>query len=246
VRRSASRRASAAPTRSARRSNRNRPKPINALAGTAIDPRRKRAIAACLGCGLALALLASLAEQSYGFRELDARVVFHLVQFGGASLAHQVVKVGDLAPQLALLAAAVAVGLVRRRWGAALAAVVLVGGADLTTQLLKHALYQWRFEPLLGWTQVGPEGFPSGHATSVAAMALAWSLVVPARLRLPTLALGALATVAVCWAVVVSRWHYPSDALGGVLVALTWYFAISAVRPIPTPPRPRLIAPRQS
>jgi membrane-associated phospholipid phosphatase len=153
------------------------------------------------------------------------------VRIGGAPLAHQVVKLGDLAPQLVFLAAAVAVALSRRRRGAALAVVVLVGGADLTTQLLKHALYQWRFEPLLGWTQVGPEGFPSGHATTVAAMALAWSLVVPARLRPPTLALGALATAAVCWAVVVSRWHYPSDALGGVLVALSWYFAVAAARP---------------
>jgi membrane-associated phospholipid phosphatase len=142
-----------------------------------------------------------------------------------------VVKVGDLAPQLVLVAAVVAIALARRRWRLAVAAAVLVGGADLTTQLLKHALHQWRFEPLLGWSQVGPEGFPSGHATTVAALALAFSLVVPARLRPATLAVGAAVTAAVCWAVVVARWHYPSDALGGVLVALTWYFGVAATRP---------------
>jgi membrane-associated phospholipid phosphatase len=180
---------------------------------------------------LALALLASFAEQSYGFRELDARVVFHLARIGGGRAAHQIVKLGDLAPQLVLLGGAVAVGFARRRPLDALAAAILVAGADLTTQLLKHALYQWRFEPLLGWSQVGPAAFPSGHATTVAAMALAWSLVVPPRVRLPTLAVGAGVTAAVCWGVVVARWHYPSDALGGVLVALTWYFGVVAARP---------------
>ncbi len=197
----------------------------------AIDPRRKRAIAACLGCALALALLASLAEQSYSFRELDARFVIHLVRIGGAGVAHQVVKVGDLRPQLVLMVAAVGLALAAGRRREAFAAAILVGGANLTTQLLKHALHQWRFEPLLGWTQVGPEGFPSGHATTVVAMALAWSLVVPPRSRKATLAVGAGVTGAVCWAVVVARWHYPSDALGGVLVALTWYFGVAATRP---------------
>jgi membrane-associated phospholipid phosphatase len=141
-----------------------------------------------------------------------------------------VVKVGDLAPQVALLAGVVAVALARGRRGAALAAAVLVGGADLTTQILKHALYGWRFEPLLGWSQVGPEGFPSGHTTSVAALALAFSMVVPRRYRGAALLLGGAVTAAVCWGVVVARWHYASDAIGGVLVALSWYFGIRAAR----------------
>jgi len=139
-----------------------------------------------------------------------------------------VVKVGGLAPQLVLTAGVIGLALAAGRRRDALAAAVLVGGADLTTQLLKGALHQWRFEPLLSWSQVGPEGFPSGHTTTVAALALAWSLVVAPRWRLVTLAVGAGVTAAVCWAVVVSRWHYPSDALGGVLVALTWYFGVAA------------------
>ncbi len=130
-----------------------------------------------------------------------------------------------------LIAAGVLVAVRGKRHGDAIAAVVIVIGADLTTRVLKGALEGWRFEPLLGWTQVGPAAFPSGHATTVAAMALAWSLLVPPRLRTATLAVGALVTASVCWAVVVARWHYPSDAAAGVLVALAWYFAVAAARP---------------
>jgi hypothetical protein len=53
-------------------------------------------------------------------------------------------------------------------------------------------------------------------------LALTCVLAAPARLRPLVAALGAAFAVAVSYSFLTLGWHYPSDVLGGFLVAVTW------------------------
>ena len=61
--------------------------------------------------------------------------------------------------------------------------------------------------------------WPSGHATAAMSFALCAVLAAPARLRPLVAAVGAAFAVAVCYSFLALAWHYPSDVLGGFLVA---------------------------
>jgi membrane-associated phospholipid phosphatase len=117
------------------------------------------------------------------------------------------------------------------RWGRrreAIAAIVVVLGANLTAQILKVVLAHPRIQPILGTEQVNAAAFPSGHATSAMSMAVAALLVVPPRWRTPTAVAGAVLVFGVSFSVLVLRWHFPSDVLGGILVATGYGFAALA------------------
>lgn len=202
-------------------------------AGTvrAMRADRRRLLAACLVSVLALALLAWLALDVGPVRRLDARILVDVSFHREAWVGDVAGVVGDLGnpwPQAALLAAAVAVGLLRGARRETAAAVLLVVGAGLTTAVLKHLLATPRFESVLGYAQVGADAFPSGHATAAFAMAAAWVLVVPPAWRWPTAAVGFVLATGAAASVVVLRYHYPSDALGGFLVAAAWTCAVLA------------------
>jgi membrane-associated phospholipid phosphatase len=197
-----------------------------------MSERVKRPVAASLGCALALALVASLAYGGGSLGRLDARILHRLAlqrETALGDVAHLVVHLGDPLPQLLLLAGACLLALRLRRPERALAAVVLVAGANLSTQVLKAALAHPRAQPILGYYQVGESAFPSGHTTAIVAMAYACALVVPRSRRALVAAIGGVATAAVGLAVVVLNKHYPSDVLGGLLVASVWFFATVAV-----------------
>jgi membrane-associated phospholipid phosphatase len=72
------------------------------------------------------------------------------------------------------------------------------------------------------------DGFPSGHVTAAASIAIAFAFVVPARVLPAVAVLGTCFVVAMGWAVLALNWHYPSDVVGGVLVASGWGFAALA------------------
>jgi undecaprenyl-diphosphatase len=185
----------------------------------------KRLVAAFLATALAVALLAWAVYHADGVRHLDARLLAHVSadRFGRlGDLAGPVADFGNPLPQVLLLLGGVAVALRAGRRDAALAGTVLVLGADLTTFALKHALAAPRLDPVLGWYQVGEDSFPSGHATTAFAMAAAWAIFVPPRRRRPVAAVGFVLATLVAASVVVLRFHFPGDALGGLLVALAW------------------------
>ncbi len=75
-------------------------------------------------------------------------------------------------------------------------------------------------KPLIGRHFEGVLSYPSGTVTAIAALAAAGLLVAPQRAKPAVMMLGALVVTAACIAVVVLRWHYPTDALGGVCVGV--------------------------
>jgi membrane-associated phospholipid phosphatase len=134
--------------------------------------------------------------------------------------------VADLANPLeygVIGAAIIAVALLRRRRELAVAAgVILLGSAFTTDYVLKPALATPRFAEVLAWHQIDRTAFPSGHATASMALALSAVLVVGPRLRPLAVGIGALFAIAVSYSLMSLGWHYPSDVLGGYLVAAGW------------------------
>jgi len=164
-----------------------------------------------------------------GFFEHADQAIY--MQFGNlgahprvGSLAGRLVSKFDPDPYVYLVVVVVAVALVRGRPWLALAAAAIVLGANVTTELLKHAVAS----PRPGWLFPGgvsplpPDSWPSGHSTAAMSLVLAAVLVSPGRLRPAVAALGAALAIGVGYSVLAVGMHYPSDVLGGYLVAATW------------------------
>jgi membrane-associated phospholipid phosphatase len=115
----------------------------------------------------------------------------------------------------------IAFALARRRGWRALAVACLLAVTGVTTQLLKHALARPHLEHWLP-EQVATSSWPSGHSTAAMTLALCAILVAPPALRAAAAMLGGAFAVGVGYAVLVLGWHYPSDVLGGFLVAGLW------------------------
>jgi membrane-associated phospholipid phosphatase len=187
-------------------------------------------IAAAAACVVA-ALAAYVAALHVGvLQRADLRV---LTGFVGVQtprsfrLATDLSKLFDPASFAVLAAAVVAVGVARGRLRLALCAGAAMLAANVTTQLLKDALPSVR--PHVPGALVGAHAWPSGHATAAMSLALALVLVSPARLRPAVAALGGLLAVAVAYSVLLLGWHYPSDVVGGFLVATGWTCVAAAV-----------------
>jgi membrane-associated phospholipid phosphatase len=178
-------------------------------------------------------MLAILIHRSGPVEHLDAVLLGHFAERGSrtGSLAAAVVLLGDLGVLLPLLAVACGIALKRHRPRAALAAIFVVAGANLTTQLFKALLAHPRFQALLGVEQIGANSFPSGHTTAVASLAIGFVFVVPREWRPAVALIGTGLVVAVGCSVMALDWHYPSDVLGGILVAAGWGLAaVAALR----------------
>jgi membrane-associated phospholipid phosphatase len=204
-------------------------------------PRRAAPFVAGAGAGIALLLVVWYAAFHVGFvRHLDQSI---LTGFGDLRQGHRVDSVAnfiaglcDPQPYVYFAAVPVIAALLRRRPLVALAIAAMLLGANVTTQLLKPLLAQPRPDALLGGSQpVAAASWPSGHATAAMSLAFAAVLAAPARWRGVAAAVGAAFAVAVSYSFLTLEWHYPSDVLGGFLVAATWtLFAIAAVLAVNT------------
>lgn len=138
-------------------------------------------------------------------------------------LANLIARICDPAPFLVLSAIVVAIAFARGRARLAVAVGVILLGANLTSELLKPSLAlthpSWMVPAGI---PVHSDSWPSGHATAAMSLTLALVLAVPARRRPLVAALGAVFVVAVCYSFLTLSWHYPSDVLGGYLVAVLW------------------------
>jgi len=193
---------------------------------------------------VALALLVVCAYTLDPVQSVDARILVHLavaLESRSYTAAEGVAQLGDPLPLIAMLAAVCAFALALGRRRQALAAVGVVAGANLTTQILKGLLAHPRFQPYVGYHQPWPDAFPSGHATAAASIAVALIIVAPRGVRPLAAAAGVVLTGLVGIAVIALEWHFPSDVLGGILVAAGWGFAAVAALRLS---RPRDPAPR--
>lgn len=129
-----------------------------------------------------------------------------------------------------LSAIPVSVALLRRRWALALALIVIIPAAPLSTELLKPLLAAHR--PAIGilTPASAASSWPSGHSTGAMILALSLVLASPARWRAYVTVGGTVFALAVIYSVLSLGWHFPSDALGGILLALIWtLLAVAAV-----------------
>ena len=115
------------------------------------------------------------------------------------------------------LALAVVVAIARRRWSLAFQAVVVIAGANLSTQLLKHVLA--RSELGIGRAA---NSFPSGHTTVAASVVVALVIAAPRRWRPGIAVAGAVYAAGTGISVLVGQWHRVSDAVAALVVVALW------------------------
>jgi membrane-associated phospholipid phosphatase len=138
---------------------------------------------------------------------------------GLKTVAADVAHLANPLPFALLTVLLASLALVRGRPRHALGAIVLLGGANIVAQTLKVILQHPRPHHFLGHAQLGAVSFPSGHATASMSLAFAAVLVAPVAWR-PLVAVGgALFALGVSESVMLLAWHFPSDVVGGFLVA---------------------------
>ena len=130
----------------------------------------------------------------------------------------------SLASLVLVCVAAAAIGMMRRRLDLAVAAAVLVIGANLTTQVLKTRLER---PDLDGFP--APNSFPSGHTTAATSVAFALVLVLPHAIRGMVALIGAGYVAVIAVATVWAEWHRPSDTVAAILIVLAWGAMLSAM-----------------
>jgi membrane-associated phospholipid phosphatase len=133
---------------------------------------------------------------------------------GHPFLLNMLVWPGELVPCIALATALALACVLRRRFrGAALVAISVPLAVAVTDLVLK---------PLIGGTSWG-NPFPSGHVTSVAALATALTVLLARAPRLLGLVLACTAFLiagAVAVGVIGARMHHFSDTVGGTAVGI--------------------------
>jgi membrane-associated phospholipid phosphatase len=188
------------------------------------------AVAAELGLGLLLLGAAALAGLAFVHRPWPNRL--DVLGFGllpadpGSHWANQAVVLGSLGALVVGVGAVFVVG-VLRDWVRAVACALAPAIAVLIVQDLAKPLVGRH----LGLT--GASSYPSGTVAAVAALAMAATLVVPPLLRPLVGVAGVTAIAAVAVAVVVLRWHYPTDALGGIAVGMGSVLLLDGVFHLP-------------
>ncbi len=92
--------------------------------------------------------------------------------------------------------------------------------ACLVGPLAAAVLDQFVIKPLVGRLYQGELSFASGSVTVIAAVGTAWVLAVPRRFRVAAAVVGSLGVAIMIVAVIALRWHYPTDALAGIVLGV--------------------------
>jgi membrane-associated phospholipid phosphatase len=190
-----------------------------------VSRRRERGVGTWLGlAGLSAALLAALylvAVHTATGQRLDERSFGRLDERANERTFEATARLLDtisIASVALIGGAIVLLATLRRRRDLAVAAAVVMLGANVTTQVLKAALPRPGLVPSLV-----PEGsLPSGHTTVAISLALALVLVVPTGTRLLAGVVGGTYAVGVGVATIALDWHRPSDVAAAYLVAAAW------------------------
>ncbi len=159
-----------------------------------------------------------------GLNRLDAAGFLFLPADPSSGLAKELVKLGSL-PFLAIGIATVFMVAVFRDWVRALACALAPIVAVL---VVEHVA-----KPMVGRELSGFYTYPSGTVTVTSAIAAAAFLVTPGALRPLIAGLGVIAVVGVSAGVLVLRWHYPTDVMGGICVGAGSVFLIDGLAHVP-------------
>ncbi len=136
-------------------------------------------------------------------------------------LVQRLLDVVSVASLVIAVLSLVAIALLRFRRDLAVAAVVVVLGSNLTTQVLKHILPR----PDLGLSETTPatlNSLPSGHTTVAFSIAVALVIVSPIALRPLAAVAGTIYASATALATLTAGWHRPSDSLAAFFVVTAW------------------------
>ncbi|MDQ6749564.1 MAG: phosphatase PAP2 family protein [Actinomycetota bacterium] len=185
----------------------------------------RTALLGALGCLAALTAVWVLAFASGFGHWADAATLqgfMGLLSPRAATVAHHVGTLVNPEPFVVLGAVLTVIALRRGRPRTALVVPLILLGANVTSQLLKPALATPRFAEVLGTDQINAASWPSGHATGAMSLVLCAVLVASPRWRPAVAAIGAAFAVAVSYSILALAWHFPSDILGGFLVAALW------------------------
>jgi membrane-associated phospholipid phosphatase len=141
-----------------------------------------------------------------------------LWKFPGASHAGDFVSLFNPLPYAVLVLGVASSGLFTGRVRAGLIAAGAMTLATASSQVLK---------PLLAVPReaffIDAASWPSGHTTSVMSFAFALTIIAAPRYRPLVAALGGLLTVATVYSLLILGSHYPSDVVGGLLLASAWF-----------------------
>jgi membrane-associated phospholipid phosphatase len=176
-----------------------------------------------LGCALlGAATLAGLVFVRRPWpNRVDAIGLSFLRANNSSGWARDVAHLGSSSALIAGVAVLCVVAALSRNWMRALASLIAPIVAVLIVQTVA--------KPLVGRQLEGTLSYPSGTVTAVAALAAAAFLLLP-RFAKPIGAVAAgVIVAAACAAVVVLRWHYPTDAFGGVCVGAGAVFALDGI-----------------
>jgi membrane-associated phospholipid phosphatase len=205
-----------------------------------VTRRQTLSLLSAAACLLGLAVVGVLALGVQAARVRDTAMLHDFVALDRPSV-HPVFEtlsgLADPLPYALLGLLCIAVALVRRRPWRALAVLALLIVTGLTTQALKHGLAEPRFTSWLGArNQIDATAWPSGHSTAAMTVALCAVMVAPPALRAVTSLIAGAFAVGVGYSVLVLAWHFPSDVLGGFLVAGFWTsLAVAALHRIEKP-----------
>jgi membrane-associated phospholipid phosphatase len=186
---------------------------------------------AALACAVALGGLLVIAYSVSPFPKFDALALTGFESLRGPfadDVLTPFARTADPVPLAAFLVALGAGGWLAGRRRQVGVAILTVIGANLTTQVLKVVLAHPRFHDVLS-RQIGAASFPSGHATAAMSMALAAVIVASPRWRPTVGLLGCAYALALVVSILILGWHYPSDTLGGLLVAAGFAFGGVAI-----------------
>jgi membrane-associated phospholipid phosphatase len=183
-----------------------------------------------LGVGVLLLGIAALAGLAFVHRPWPNRLDIwgdRLLPADPSSLwAHDFVTLGSMTVLIAGVVLVFFIGILRD-W--------VRGIACATAPVIAVLIVQEIAKPLVDRHSVFTSGlsYPSGTVAAVAALATALTLVMPAKARFPVALLGLLAIGGTGAAVIVLRWHYPTDALGGVAVGVGSVLVVDALLHLP-------------
>jgi len=173
-------------------------------------------------CAVAFVVLLALAYLSAEARAVDGAALEGFVGLQRPAvdrITGLLQSFGDPVPVVLVAAVLAGVAAAQRRPRVALLVLALVAITSVSSQLLKALLAYPRSEAELAGAGVADAAFPSGHATAAMSLAIALVVAMPARLRPAAALAGLLITLGVSYSVVVQGGHFPSDIVGGHLLA---------------------------